>query len=243
MTRLKQQSTIIVSVLLLLTLIIFHSLSCQFIRSVTVDESLKDDHAVFFHGGGSFGGIVKYQNTDGTTGATQVDVVSGATSVRYHFGVNKNLNIYGHKIQTGLEWIQFRQNMSFTDPYHDFDGEMDINLDQIRLPLTYNFLLFQDKQHYARLKIKLGMSIGYTFSRRIDRQGRIPDTQWKDWDVGPLLGFELYPFPAAGHWKLGLMFDLYRGSSIYEDFYSQYKEIGNHSYLTFGIVIHPFRDE
>ena len=247
MAFLKQCRKIIVTVLILLTLSMFHSLSCQFIRSITVDESLKDDTAVFLHGGGSFGGIATYQNTDATTGATtratQVDAVSGATSVRYTFGANKNLNLYGHKLQTGLEWIQFKQELTFTDPYHDFDGEMGITFDQIRLPLTYNFLLFQDERHYARLKIKLGMSVGYTFNRHIYSQGDVPDTNWKDWDIGPLLGFEFYPFPASGHWKFGLMFDLYRGSSIYEDFYSQYKEFGNHNYMTFGIIIHPFMKE
>ena len=102
MAFLKQCRKIIVTVLILLTLSMFHSLSCQFIRSITVDESLKDDTAVFLHGGGSFGGIATYQNTDATTGATtratQVDVVSGATSVRYTFGANKNLNLYGHKL-------------------------------------------------------------------------------------------------------------------------------------------------
>jgi len=243
MTLLKQRIKIFAAVLILLALNMLHSISCQFIRSITVDESLKDDPAVFFHGGGSFGGISTYQNTDATTGATQVDVVTGATSVRYTFGANKNLNLYRHKLQTGLEWIQCKQKLTFTDPYHDFDGEMGITFNQIRLPLTYNFLLFQDNRHYARLKIKLGMSVGYTFSRGILRQGDVPDTKWKDWDIGLLLGFEFYPFPTSGHWKFGLIFDLYRGSSIYKDFYSQYKEFGNHSYITFGIIIHPFVKE
>lgn len=83
------------------------------------------------------------------------------------------------------------------------------------------------------------MSVGYTFSKSVTESGNIPDYKFTNWDYGPTLGISIYPLQLKQSYRIGLYFDLYRGSQIYEDIYHQAEGIGEQSFIKFGIVLQP----
>ena len=83
------------------------------------------------------------------------------------------------------------------------------------------------------------MNLGFTVGKQFIDSGSAPDYSFTAWDIGPQLGFAVYPREFE-KFRLGIFVDFYRGTKIYEDKYTTGNEFGNNSFLKFGINIHPF---
>ncbi len=155
----------------------------------------------------------------------------------YNAGIHTEINLKGHLIETGLDYISFDQTVEYKLPSLSVAGNRDFSFHQLRLPLTYNLLLFKNRQNRPRLILKAGMPVGYTFIESVTENGNIPDYKFTNWDYGPTLGASIYPLQLKQNYRVGFYLDLYRGSRIYEDIYHKSEVIGGHSYMKYGISL------
>jgi len=195
----------------------------------TVDEGASGFQTSFLVGG-SFGGIVENNQLMDIDGASDVDAISGATRKAVTFGVHTELNVGGHNLETGLDYLNFDQSISYDLLTYSYVGRRDISFHQIRLPLFYNFEIIGNR----KLSLKIGASIGYTISKSIVNSGTLPSYQFKDFDYGGTVGISYFPLD-----NFGLFCDVYRGSQIYSDRFHIAEGMGGQSYVKFGIVIRP----
>ena len=225
---------------------------CQFLFVVAVivllllscagPEALKDDGVgqsrvnIALLAGAARGGLVENNTMTGLEDESDIDAITGATSKTFTAGLHAGININGHRLETGFDYIAFDQSVRYTYPAGDY-GQRDIRFQQIRLPLSYNLLFFRNERNQAALELKAGVSLGYTFSKSITDYGNVPDYRFSTWDAGPTLGLAFYPWRSASGYRAGLYMDIYRGSRIYEDRYHTAEGMGGQSYLKVGIVV------
>lgn len=221
--------------------LIFTILSCNMTKKSLVREN--DDSGQYstisILAGLSYGGHVDNTVMSGINDVSNIDAVTGATKTRFNAGIHTEINLKGHFIETGLDYISFDQSVEYKLPSFSVAGNRDFNFHQLRLPLTYNLHLFKNNQNYPGLILKAGLSVGYTFSKSITGNGNVPDYKFTNWDYGPTLGFMIYPLQFKQNYRMGIYLDLYRGSRIYEDIYHQSEGMGGHSFMKFGIVLQP----
>jgi len=189
--------------------------------------------------GPSAGGFVDNTVLSGISGASETDAITGATSSAFNAGVHSGINIGGHVIETGVDYIGFKQSVTYDLSSFAVSGIRDIRFHQLRLPVTYNFRFFNNELNRPKLVVKGGLSLGYTFSSSITGSEDMPVYDFSKWDYGPTLGITLYPFNLKGQYNLGFYLDMYRGSKIFNDVYHNAGGVGNHSYMKFGLVFQP----
>lgn len=166
---------------------------------------------------------------------TEIDAVSGATSLTYSAGVHSEINIRGHILETGLDYISFKQDFTYLDHSQGIDGTRDFSYHQLRLPVTYNFQFFKNNENKPLLIFKAGLSVGYTFSKTITDNGALPDYRMNKFNFAPTIGLASYPIKINNKYDLGFYLDLFRSGKFYEDVYN--KEMGNLSNLKFGLIL------
>ncbi len=210
--------------------LILIAISLSVAGCVTTNNINKKDKATIrmssfsFFAGPSIGGIIDN---------TETDAVSGATKIKYNAGLHSEINIKKYFIETGLDYITFSQTFIYMDTTYEIDGTRNFSFQQLRLPLTCNFHFFKNAKNNPLLILKLGLSIGYTFSIKITDSGILPDYFMETWDFGPGLGLSIHPITISNKFDLGLYYDLYRGRRIYRDFYNM--NMGNLSFMKFGL--------
>lgn len=181
-----------------------------------------------FQAGGSWGGIIE---------DTKIDAVSGATKSSVNIGFHPTLNIHGHLIETGIDFLHYNQTFTYFDNTNNYDGKREFNYSEIRLPITYNFQFLKNTNNEGQLIIKLGMSLGYRISENIKNSGEVPDYTFDKFSIGPTLGLSTIPFKLNDKYRLGIYVDFVRASKIYKDYYTVADDLGNMSNLKFGIVL------
>ncbi|MCD4793804.1 MAG: hypothetical protein K8R54_11250 [Bacteroidales bacterium] len=205
----------------------FTFIACSSTKNVTDNDNKKTEISSFsFLGGCSTGGIIE---------DTETDAVSGATTMKYNTGVHSEISIKGRLLETGLDYIAFKQAFTYLDPAQSIDGVRDFSFHQLRMPLTYNFQLFKNNENRALLFLKAGLSIGYTFSETITDKGTLPEYSMNNFNFAPTVGLATYPIRINNKFDLGLYLDIFRGAVIYEDIYN--KEMGFLSNLKFGLSV------
>jgi len=226
---------------LLSAVLILAILSCSMTKNSLIrDNDNSEKHStISILAGLSSGGLVDNTEMSGITGVSNIDAITGATKTLFNSGVHTEIDIKGHKIETGLDYISFDQSVEYKMPSLSVNGQRDIRFHQLRLPLTYNFQFFRDSQNYPRLILKAGLSGGYTFSKSVSDFGNIPDYTFTNWDYGPTLGVSVFPLQLKQNYRIGFYLDLYRGSQIYEDVYHKAEGIGGQSFMKFGVVLQP----
>jgi len=191
-----------------------------------------DDRAVKIgynlHVGSSWGGVIE----DAT-----IDAVTGATKFGFNIGVHPTIDIRGRMIETGLDYIQYNQSFSYQDSEAGFNGERKLNYGELRVPVTYNFQLFRDKDNEGILQLKLGLSAGYRIHENIEDSGNNPAFTFDKFSIGPTLGVSIVPFKISENYKLGLYFDVMRGSKVYTDEYTVINDFGQLSSIKFGLML------
>jgi len=192
--------------------------------------------------GASYGGIVDNHGASGIEGTSDVDAITGATKLAYNAGIHSVFKGHGRTIEIGLDYINFNQSVEYALPSLSVYGTRDFEFQQIRLPMTYNFEFFKNNLNKPKLALKLGFSVGYTFSKTIEDSEdseNMPTYEFTDWDIGPDFGLYFYPFDIKQSYRVGFYMDAYRGRKIYEDAYHDEIFLGDHSYLKFGVVFEP----
>jgi hypothetical protein len=103
------------------------------------------------------------------------------------------------------------------------------------LPITYNFGLFNKLIPKAELQIKVGF-LGQVNFISAKGTGILPDYSVIPFSAGPTFGISVLPLSFNNGNKLGIYFDIYRGSQIYKDFYNQSSfEMPGSSFAKFGL--------
>lgn len=134
-------------------LLIFAILSCSMTKNSLIrDNDNPEKHStISILAGLSSGGLVDNTEMSGITGVSNIDAITGATKTLYNAGIHSEINLKGHVIETGLDYISFDQSVEYKMPSLSVNGQRDIQFHQLRLPLTYNFRFFRNSQNYSRL--------------------------------------------------------------------------------------------
>ena len=240
-TYLKVQQTFRLLAVLYLVGISLSLLNCSIARRILSDDlhQSKNYPKISFRAGAASGGLVENSEMSGIGDISELDAITGATKTLYNAGVHTEVNLKGHKIETGIDYIGFDQSVKYELPSLSIDGKRDFRFHQLRLPLTYNLHLFKNRQSYPKLVLQGGISVGYTFVKSVTDHGNVPDYEFKSMDYGPALGITIYPINPIWKYRLGIYIDLYRGSQIYSDIYHRAEGIGGHSFMMFGFVFSP----
>ncbi|MEI6089965.1 MAG: hypothetical protein WCR42_05910 [bacterium] len=184
------------------------------------------------------GGII--ENTDFSTATTiPVDAVTGATKMGFHVGGRVAMPLWNNAIESGLDVMTNNQIFKYNDLKNEFVGNRNIWTTQIMVPLTWNFGFFKKSDPLGMFKIKLGWVLQYNMLSVKDSDYQLPLPEYfvRSFSSGPTLGFSVTPFTFKNGSKLGVYFDAYRGSKIYDDFYNDdFFKMPGSSYLKYGIL-------
>ncbi len=202
--------------------------SCAGIKNSSDNQENNISTALNFQAGSSYGGFV--DNTD-------IDAVSGATPLQYHIGFHPEIAYRNHTIETGLEYVHFNQTLTYSD--NEIFGERTYTYGQLHVPLTYNFKLFKTSDGaMPLLYLKLGICYGLQIHAADEATNTyLPAYSFKKSFFGPYLGISSAPILINYKWRAGLYLDFFRGTKIYEDPYHDSGDVGNISYLKFGILL------
>lgn len=162
------------------------------------------------YGGGLWGGVFVPGSTEN---------VSGEMGVGWHAGAESEFNIRDkYFFASGLDFARYRTTVTYDDPAAGYDGEHDITMGLLRMPVSYNFRLLRDDAGFPTLFLKPGAFIGYYVSDKVEETGDTPEYEFEeDVTYGFLLSTGYYPFPIAEKVYLGLSANGYWSAPVYRD--------------------------
>ena len=211
--------------------------SCYSAREIPVDKKLK----IALQSGTNIGGIT--ENTDmniipniRVPAESNVDAFTGATQLGYNIGVHIDKKLKNNQVETGLDYMYNYQTFNYNDASNFYIGVRRLNVSQIMLPLTYNFVLFRNLESKADIQLKVGL-LGQFNSISTNETGiSLPAYSTNNWSFGPIFGLSACPFKFNNGKKLGVYYEVYRGSQIYEDYYNLPDfEMPGSSFMKFGL--------
>lgn len=165
-----------------------------------------------------------------------VDAFSGATQTRYNGGIHINRQLKQNQLEAGLDYMYNYQTFQYTDAGNFYIGLRRLQVSQIMLPLSYNFVLFRSLAPGADIQLKVGAIGQFNFITANDVGISLPGWSVNPWSTGLTCGISAYPLQFNNGSKLGFYCDIYRGSRIYEDFYNQAEfEMPGSSFLKGGL--------
>jgi hypothetical protein len=180
------------------------------------------------------GGII--ENTDmGLIDNAVPDAFTGATRTGFHAGVHYEYYLKNLSFESGLDYIGNKQTFKYADNSNNYYGERNLFTNQFRIPFSLNFRFFHRTNPDGILKLKLGISPGFSIITESASTGDIPEYSTSHFTMGPLFSLELNPFPVDAKFKPGFYFSVFRSAqSVYNDFY-QTGEMPGLSLMSFGI--------
>jgi len=189
------------------------------------------------HGGLNKGGIVENTDMEVVAGA-EADAFSGATRTGFNAGVRATLTVGKNALETGIDYMMNSQTFIYNDDINRFHGKRDINTYQFILPVTWNLRLFRNYHPEGLIHVKFGGALQFNQLLAVTNHSlELPDKSSNIFSGGGTLGLNIFPVNFDNGARLGLYFDLYRGSQIYIDYYNQPEfEVPGSSYRRFGIV-------
>ena len=149
-----------------------------------------------------------------------VDAYSGATSMGGNIGVHVNKPLVYGEIESGLDYMHNNQTFTYADQNNMYNGVRNLSVNQVMIPLTYNFGLFEKALPNAEIQLKLGYMGQLNFVTS-NGTGTLPEYSINKWSNGAVIGISAYPLKFADGSKLGLYIDAYRGTQVYLDYYNQ----------------------
>ncbi len=165
------------------------------------------------------GGIV--ENTDMTVVENAApDAFSGATRAGFHAGGHVTLPVGNNDLQLGIDYIHSPQTFTYNDEFSNNYGIREIALSQFVMPVTYNVNLLKSKFRPGTLCLKLGGALEYNFTSVEDNGSLLPGYSIKPFSAGFTLGVSALPVVLKNNARLGLSFDIYKGTRIFEDPYN-----------------------
>lgn len=211
--------------------------SCYSSRDIPVGKKLK----FALQAGTNIGGIT--ENTDMNVipnirvpAESAVDAFTGATQLGYNIGVHINKQLKNNQVETGLDYMHNYQTFYYNDAGNFYVGVRRLNVSQIMLPLSYNFVLFRNLVSKADIQLKVGL-LGQFNSISTSETGiSLPAYSTDNLSLGPAFGLSACPFKFNNGNRLGIYFDAYRGGQIYEDYYNLPDfEMPGSSFMKFGL--------
>lgn len=181
------------------------------------------------------GGITENTDLSVIPNLDEPDAFTGATSTGFNVGIhiNKPLN-YG-ELEFGLDYMRNFQSFVYSDNINNNKGTRNLNVNQFMIPVTYNFLLFENSFPELDLQFKIGILNQFNFVET-ESFGLLPFYKTKLLSTGAIMGISFYPVKLSETSKLGFFADIYRGSQIYTDLYNQEKfEMPGSSFIKAGI--------
>jgi hypothetical protein len=194
------------------------------IGSCTATDKAQRAYKVSVQAGLNKGGIV--ENTDLTVvpnakpKAGKPDAYSGATSMGGNIGIHVNKPLAYGEIESGLDYMYNNQTFTYTDQGNMYNGIRKLSVNQVMIPLTYNFDFFKRSLPYAEIQLKIGYLGQLNFVSE-NGTGILPEYSINHWSNGVVFGISAYPFRFANGSKLGFYVDAYRGTQIYKDYYNR----------------------
>jgi hypothetical protein len=170
--------------------------------------------------GANKGGIV--DNTDlSKIEGTPVDGYTGATRVGFHAGGHAIIPVGRNDVQAGINYLFSPQTFTYNDAVHGYFGTRKISLSQLIVPVTYNVNLFKQRLDPGTISLKFGGALEYNMPSVRQQGQRLPGYTINKFSGGVTLGISALPFTFADQARLGLSFDIYRGTQIFDDLYNR----------------------
>ncbi len=210
--------------------------SCSTTRQITTDKKLK----FALQAGTNIGGIT--ENTDLTVvpnvvvpPEAKVDAFTGATRTGFNMGIHLNQAVWRNQVETGIDYMHNYQIFNYIDAGNFYIGVRRLQVSQVMIPLTYNFVLFKNLLPKTDIHLKAGLLSQINLISTFEL-GILPQYSYNHLSNGLTIGLSAFPFQFDNENKLGFYFDCYRGSQIYKDFYNQsYFEMPGSSFIKFGL--------
>jgi hypothetical protein len=183
------------------------------------------------------GGITENRDFSSTSN-TSVDGFSGATrSLGPNAGAHIILPLKRNAVETGIDFMYNKQTFKYNDPIANYVGYRGLGVSQFMLPITYNIGLFKMTNKQALCFLKLGYLVQYNSIDVTDSGQNLPTYSYNHWSEGITLGLSSTPIVLKNGTSIGVYFDVYRGSKIYDDVYNNdtYKMPGS-SFMKFGLI-------
>lgn len=186
--------------------------------------------------GANKGGIV--ENTDlSKIEGTPVDGYTGATRVGFHAGAHATIPVGRNDVQAGINYLFSPQTFTYNDAVHGYFGTRKISLSQLIVPVTYNVNLFKQRFDPGTISLKIGGALEYNRPSVRQQGQRLPGYTFNNFSGGVALGLSTLPFRFDNGSRIGLSFDIYKGSQIFEDLYNRKDfEMPTSSYMKLSII-------
>lgn len=219
--------------------IVWSILFLWMVMGCTVTEKSQRGLKYSVQAGLNKGGIT--ENTDLTivpnaqaTPESTVDAFSGATRLGGNVGFHVSKPLRYGQLESGVDYMYNHQTFSFADQGNMLIGVRQFHVNQLMLPLTYNFVLFKRLLPASELQLRVGY-LGQLNLISTTGIGMLPVYSLKTWSNGATLGLSAHLIQFGNGSKLGLFVDGYRGSRIYTDHYNQESfEMPGSSFVKFG---------
>lgn len=186
--------------------------------------------------GANKGGIV--ENTDlSKIEGTPVDGFTGATKIGFHAGGHATIPLGRNDIQAGINYMFSPQTFTYNDAIHGYFGTRKISLSQLIVPVTYNVNLFKQRLDLGTVALKFGGVLEYNLPSIADKGSKLTDYSIKPLSGGVTLGLSTLPFRFDDGSRMGLSFDIYRGTQIFDDLYNRAEyETSASSYMKLSVI-------
>lgn len=195
-------------------------------------------NTISVHAGLNSGGIT--ENTDLISVGKQPDAFSGATKTSYHAGLRATQSIGIVELESGSDFMQHRQTLTYSDEKAGYNGNRRIVLNQLNVPVTIGVPLFRKQFPNTNLKLSAGylMQFNHLFH---DDLGTLPEFTLSKQSSGATLSVQANLLTAYGKPRIGLYGMLYRGSRIYTDPYNPLgSETPGSSFAAIGLKFYLF---
>ncbi len=182
------------------------------------------------------GGVV--ENTDlAVIPNTEVDAYSGATSKGFNASGKAVIPLKKNAIETGVDFMYNGQTFSYNDSENGFNGERNLGVSQLMVPVTYSIGFIKSKHSEGLFQVKLGYVAQFNFVNVSNTEGNLPTYSTKVFSNGATFGISSTPFKLGNGSKLGFYIDGYRGTQAYEDFYNRTDfEMPGTAFIKYGII-------
>jgi hypothetical protein len=182
------------------------------------------------------GGMTENTNMADIEGAG-IDAFSGATRSGFNLGARIAYPLRSIALEAGLDFMNNGQTFTWNDPASGYIGTRNFSTNQILIPTTINFGLFNRKQRNGLIQIKLGHLLQYNMVSMRNESGNLPNYTINKWSNGLVFGIASTPFQLHNGARAGLFIEAYRGGQVFEDPYNLSSfEIPGSSFVKIGIV-------
>ncbi len=211
-----------------------------FITACTSQQNLveKQKLAYTIQFGVNNGGITENKDIVKTNDVA-VDAFSGATNknkIGLNLGFHLNLPFRKNSVETGIDLMYNNHIFDYKDVVNNYYGNRGIDINQIMLPLTYNFGFFKKNNPNGAFQLKVGGLVQCNILN-VSKTGVLPDYDYNNFSGGVTFGIKIIPVQFQNNARLGFYMDVYRGSQIYKDLYNQSNfEMPGSSFIKAGIL-------